>query len=187
MLHLSYAHVKLLILRLTPKTTQQELLEPALRMASILNQPNTVVTPLNHHFAALSALTLGELTEYEETRAGAEKGIEEIYQALSSRKGLMSREDSTGWDSAIRDLIIRKKGQINEREDIDKDVDKDAGTALQHLADAAIGGNRSKAIVAAASKSPGRSKLANATDGGYDPTMLPRSGYLDALVQHEAK
>lgn len=112
LVHLCYWHVRLLVLRLTSSTTPQDLVEPAARMANILNSAHTMITPLNHHFAALAAMTLCELHEFEETRTRADDGIKDLMEALGSNRGLMSKENGTGWDSAISQLLKDKFGQL---------------------------------------------------------------------------
>jgi len=111
LVHLCYWHVRLLVLRLTSSTTPHDLVEPAARMANILNSAHTMITPLNHHFAALAAMTLCELHEFEETRSRADDGIKDMVEALGSNRGLMSKENGTGWDSAISQLLKDKFGQ----------------------------------------------------------------------------
>lgn len=157
----------------------------------MLNSPQTISSPLNHHFAALSALTLVELCEFEETRPAAERGIEDVVQALSPKRGLMSREDGTGWDSAIRELVTRKKTRATTPEPV-RAIKQ---LALQQLADAAIGDNRrvpespgtnaasggtgvEGMTAGAANKSP-QDTLGSAT---FDATHLARFGYLAALA-----
>lgn len=169
LVHLSYWHVRLLVLRLTSSTAPHELLAPATKMASILNSMHTTITPLNHHFAALAAMTLVELCEFEETRASAEKAIRDIVEALGMRRGLMSREDSAGWDSAIRELVTRKRSSRTGGDDAAR-----PGSGLQHLADAAV------------SSGPGGGESASAKDKEskkeWDPSTTTRTGYLAALV-----
>lgn len=169
LVHLCYWHVRLLVLRLTSSTTPHELLTPASRMASILNSSHTMITPLNHHFAALAAMTLCELCEFEETRKGAEEGIREIAEALGSHRGLMSKENGTGWDSAIRELVTGKirhgpvagvaallNGPVVEHEE---------GGSAQGLQSRVIDGKVSP----------------------YDHTVVVRYGYLAALVNEEPR
>jgi len=190
LVHLAYWHVRLMILRLTAASTPHELLNPATRMASILNSAHTTITPLNHHFAALAALTLMELCAFDETRSAAEKGIEDIIQALNTRRGLMSREDSTGWDSGIRELVMRRNGVADG---LTNGIAPIAG--LQHLADVAsnrragtptTGGADDSAFAQthtspeAAAKQQSEGSVAG---GSFDPTALTRYGYLAALVQ----
>lgn len=199
LVHLAYWHVRLLILRLTASSTPHELLAPATRMASILNSAHTTITPLNHHFAALSALTLVQLCEFDETRSTAERGIEDIVQALGTRRGLMSREDSTGWDSAIRDLVMRRTGQVDSLTGERLMGSLSAIAGLQHLAD--VASNRRAetptnagvdtsafAQLPTSPESAAKQQLeASLAPGTFDPTLLTRYGYLAALVQDMQK
>lgn len=176
LVHLCYWHVRLLTLRLTSSTPPHELLIPAMRMANILNSSYTTITPLNHHFAALAALTLCELADLEETRQGATKGIEYIVEALGSKRGFSLREDSAGWDSAIRELVTRRRAQGTAAAATDRRIGETTA-GLQHLADAAIGGDRGVSGILAAVDPPEGSAAA------FDPTVMTRYGYLAALVQ----
>lgn len=187
LVHLTYWHVRLLVLRLTSSTSPHELLTSAMRMVNIINSVYMPATPLNHHFVALSALTLVELSDSDETRRAAESGVDEIEHALTSRKALASREDVLGWDSAVRELIAKRKTQINAS------GDKDSGTGaaaigLQHLADAAIAGNRRPetptSAGAANNTSPSVAQQQSDVSIGscFDPTGLTRYGYLAALA-----
>lgn len=176
LVHLSYWHVRLLVLRLTCSTAPHELLGPAVRLASILNSSHTMITPLNHHFAALAAITLVELCEWTETRAGAEQGINDIVDALSGRRGFMSDPNSTGWDAAIRDLVLRKRAA----------APANRPAALHHLADAAVGGNAPTASGHDAPRDAERTSVPFSVNPGrreeWDPSEMVRRGYLIYLV-----
>ncbi|KAI9834075.1 MAG: hypothetical protein M1819_003360 [Sarea resinae] len=161
LVHLSYWHVRLLTVRHTLTSEPHDLLAPALRMAAILDSPNTPVTPLNHHFAALTALTLAELADIPETKEGAWNGIKDLVDALDMQRGYASpsaagvgAEDALvawGWDSAIRDLIVRKKTQVQQQGGGGPSSSSSAAAlsnssssgasrgGLQHLADLAVG------------------------------------------------
>ena len=194
-IHLAFWHVQLMVLRLTSSAQPHELLQPATSIAKTLNSSYTIVTPLNHHFAALAAVTLGELRAYDEMRLGAEQGIEDLFTALVSKRGLMSREDSAGWDSVIRDLVTKNRSQRGKQAPSGESADRDTA-GLQHLADAAISGNNNAASGrpttpktpgqssgAASATSPVRSGQHQENGSTYDPTVKMRSGYLSALVQ----
>ena len=167
LVHLSYWHVRLMVLRLTPSTTAAELLVPAQRMASILNSSYTPLTPLNHHFAALASLTLVELADFEDTREGAKKGIDDIIEAHSRRRGFEGRENSTGWDGAIRELLVKSKTRIESRP-----PGETGGWTLPQLANAGVDGSGGQGT------SGGRPNVS-----AFDPTRITRFGYLPALVQ----
>ena len=174
LVHLTYWHVRLMVLRLSSSTTVQELLVPATRMATILNSSYTMITPLNHHFAALAAMTLVELFDFDETRDGARRGISDMVEAIDTKRGLQSREDSNGWDGAIRELVVKRQAVADSRFRHNSNEGMAAGN-LRHLADAAVGGE-------------GRAQGENMGEGqsftsSFDPTAMTRSGYLAALVQ----
>lgn len=174
LVHLCYYHVRLLIHRLTATAQHHDLkalLTPASRMAGILNSRATAITPLNHHFAALAAQTLVECAEFEECRDAAKEGLREIEEAIGGRKGLMAREDSQGWDSAIRIAVERGLKRIALLES------EGEGVGLQGLADAAMGRGEGSA---------NGNGNGNGSAGGvreWDPTSLTRYGYLAALVK----
>lgn len=194
LLSLAYWHVRLLIFRTLPATTPQELLLPASRMASLLDSPLTPITPLNHHFAALAALTLVELCAFDDTRAQAEQGLKEIEDAANRGRGLMARDGSSGWESAIRELVA--KGVRNALPEVNAGSET-ATAGLQHLADAAIGGKgligaegeadvegaASAAAAAAAAAAVSGESGAGVDASVFDPTLLTRYGYLAALAQ----
>jgi hypothetical protein len=158
LVHLSYHHCHLLIKRLSPTTEPVELIEHAVKVATVLNSRLTPVTPLNHHFGALAAMTLCELCDVPTTRAEALRGLEQMVECLGEGRGLAGKQESEGWDGAIRELVVKKKERMLAQGDADG--------GLQGLADAAVG-----------------EALASNGSEGFDPTMLTRYGYLTALGQ----
>lgn len=126
LVHLSYHHCHLLIKRLSPTTEPVELVGHAVKVATVLNSRLTPVTPLNHHFAALAAMTLCELCDVPKTRQEALKGLEQMIECLGSGVGLAGRQESEGWDGAIRELVVKKKERMQHG-------------GLDGLADAAVG------------------------------------------------
>lgn len=185
LVHLCYYHVRLLIHRLTASSQHydlHELLLPAIRMSSILNQRATGITPLNHHFAALAALTLCELAEFEECRDEVREGLVELRDAIGGRRGLQAREDSQGWDSAIRvrvEVGLRRVQELDEGERERSAQQADGHNAgLQHLAEAAD----------KEAKDRERERtVSNEARRDFDPTLLTRFGYLAALVKEDAR
>jgi hypothetical protein len=155
LVHMSYHHCHLLIKRLSPTTEPSELVGHAVKVATVLNSRLTPVTPLNHHFGALAAMTLCELCDVPKTRSEAMKGLEQLAQCLGEGRGLAGKSESEGWDGAIRELVKKKRDKMLQYGD----------GGLLGLADAA------------ASSSGG------GEDGNFDPTMLTRYGYLTSLGQ----
>ncbi|QIX01424.1 hypothetical protein AMS68_006941 [Peltaster fructicola] len=113
LVHLSYHHVHLLIKRLNPLTEPDELIGHAVKVAAVLNSRQTPLTPLNHHFAALSAMTLCELCDVRKTRAQAIKGLVDLRTCLGGGLGLAGFEGSEGWDGAVRELVVDKLDRID--------------------------------------------------------------------------
>jgi len=134
LVHLSYHHCHLLIKRLNPQTEPTELVGHAVKVATVLNSRLTPVTPLNHHFGALAGMTLCELCDVPKTRGEALKGLEQLAEALGEGRGLAGRQDSDGWDGAIRELVMRKRERM---------IHEGNGGGLQGLADAATGSTAS--------------------------------------------
>lgn len=170
LVHLSYHHVHLLIKRLNPLTEPPELVGHAVKVATVLNSRATPVTPLNHHFAALSAMTLCELADVSKTRDQAIKGLEELRSCLGGGRGLAGFEGSEGWDGAIRELVVAKLERIERGGGGAAD-----GEALRSLAEAAVGAGTGGAAVGV--------NGGDGEGGPFDPTMLTRYGYLSALAQ----
>ncbi|KAH0004821.1 hypothetical protein KCU78_g13208, partial [Aureobasidium melanogenum] len=182
LVHLSYHHCHLLIKRLNPTTEPTELIGHAVKVATVLNQRQTPITPLNHHFAALAAMTLCELVDIEKTRAEAIRGLEHISEALGFGRGLAGHEKSTGWDSAIRDLIVQKRNKLQ----LILGGIEQLPPGLQHLAHASAGeGGNGTLTPSSAQGNVAATSVAgeNGRPGKFDPTMLTRYGYLTALGQ----
>lgn len=133
LVHLSYHHCHLLIKRLNPTTEPSELVGHAVKVATVLNSRMTPVTPLNHHFGALAAMTLCELSDVPKTRAEAIKGLDQMAECLGEGRGLAGRLESEGWDGAVRELVKKKRDKMQEYRD-----------GLHNLADAAVGGDDAK-------------------------------------------
>lgn len=167
LVHLSYHHSHLLIKRLNPTTEPTELIGHALKVATVLNQRQTPLTPLNHHFGALSAMTLCELVDVPRTRQDAIKGLEQLIEALGVGRGLAGHpEISTGWDEAVRDLVKTKQAKIAN----------DSNGANGNAGDGQIMSRTEGNVAATAPVERGGA-------GKFDPSLLTMYGYLTALGQ----
>jgi hypothetical protein len=109
---LAYWHVKLLARRHGILADPIDILDPALRMATIIDSTTLPSTPLNHHFVALSALTLVELTQFPEFKQRALKGVDLLINALDNRRGLGVNDDNSGWGGVIRAELIKRKAPV---------------------------------------------------------------------------
>ncbi|KAI6860691.1 hypothetical protein KC323_g6127 [Hortaea werneckii] len=172
LVHLSYHHCHLLIKRLNPNTEPTELVGHAVKVATVLNSRLTPVTPLNHHFGALAAMTLCELCDVAKTRDEALKGLAEMAECLGQGRGLAGKQESEGWDGACRELVLSKRARIESG-------GGEGGGGLNGLANAAAVGGGGGSVGATTGES------GNGVRGGekFDPTMLTRYGYLTALGQ----
>ncbi|PNS14177.1 hypothetical protein CAC42_6690 [Sphaceloma murrayae] len=170
LVHLSYHHSHLLIKRLNPTSEPTELIGHALKVATVLNQRQTPITPLNHHFAALSAMTLAELVDVPRTRADAIRGLDHLAEALGGGRGLAGHpSDSRGWDSAIRELVREKRDKVAS-------WGPDMPVAVGEVGTADTPGRIEGNVAATAPEERGGKK-------GFDPTRLTMYGYLTALGQ----
>lgn len=190
LIHLSYWHVRLTALSLTTFNNPHDLLLPATRIASISNQSHDIVTPLNHHFAALSALMLVKLRNIQEMRAEAERGIDNLLEALEKQRWLVLPRHKPGWGSAIRDLLARNRSSQSvgrPGSDSAAAVSPQSGPAeiagLQHLADAAIRGNGRGGQPAEVAAGHGPTAALNASVAAFNPSTITRYGYLGALAR----
>lgn len=138
LLHVAFYHVKLLAQRQNLSSEPYQLLEPATRIVEMLGTPQMPITPFNHHFAALAAVTLADLTEIQETKEDAWKGIQQLSEALEQRRGISAAEDSLGWDRAIKDMISRRKMSGLSGAGGPPEIPPGHGS-LQHLAELAVG------------------------------------------------
>ena len=128
--HLAYLHVKLLSdrhLEIKANNTK-EIMVNAFKIVGLLATDQNRASPLTHHFAALTAITLAEVKEHDPQSIGnalkllqsnLENGLVQYpYGVASSRPA---------WSAAISSFISIKSGSNSER------------GGLQHLADAAVG------------------------------------------------
>ncbi len=120
LLHLAFWHVTLLSNLYNPAPDPYTLLGAALRIASILPNSATPVTPLNHHFFGLAVSVLGYLVGGEITRLEARRGLSLVKEAVEKYKGLLMDSDTSklpiscpllmtaDWDAAVLALIREK-------------------------------------------------------------------------------
>lgn len=176
LVHLSYWHVRLIVSSLTSSTNPLEIAVPATQVAMILNSASPNITPLNHHFAALAALMLVELLNVEETRAVAQKGIEDLAEALYEERGSKPGEEGARWNSAIRELVSKTRRPVRDAAQSRAPHPDHTADGLQHLADAAIRGNGHSHRQAAGDQSSAQSSSV------FDPAAITRYGYLAVLA-----
>ncbi|KAJ4393655.1 Glucose-responsive transcription factor [Gnomoniopsis smithogilvyi] len=183
-LHLSYWHCRLLAFLFMPSSLITDVTWAVRESVRLLTSHPQMVSPLNHHFTALTALCLIEMTKVEKSR-------EEATQLLSNL--VDANIAPSAWDEAISARI---------REAIQPSTSTAAQTtasqSLQHLADLAtsteIGATINNAAATAgaaadvspadkAERGPKFRVNDNYEDLGFDPREMLRTGYLNAISE----
>ena len=208
---MAYWHTRLLVVRLHPSSSPQDLILPAQRVATLLNQAgNASFSPLSQHFAVLASVTLVELVALPETREDAIQGIEELGSALASLKSEASTTGAAGngfedgWCSSVLELLAKRKAQTSTD-------GQGPSLGLQHLADAAVGersGEDGTAGVNGAASAPTTAAMQSTSSATvsaaaaaaaaatavavqqrmqeFDSMALARQGYLTAFIKESA-
>jgi hypothetical protein len=100
LVHLCYWYLRILLeLRLCP-SEPEDILGPAMHIVTQLTHNTSFTSPLTHHATVLAASTLIELTGYDNTKDTAENGLRSLVE---------NHIAPSGWDIAIRDLIVSKR------------------------------------------------------------------------------
>ena len=149
-------YLKLLAVRSTPKAAidkAADVAEAARKLANTLSRSDQRATPLTHHFVAVTAKTLIELVDFPISAAIAVQCLNDLVQAIE-QKGLLG--STSQWGPRI---VTKMKARLQALA---------VGTNLQHLADAAIGGQGA---------APQGAMAPVVTDFG----VMIRAGYLKAF------
>lgn len=182
-LHLSYWHCRLLAFLFMPSSLITDVTWAVRESVRLLTSHPQMVSPLNHHFTALTALCLIEMTKVE-------KSCEEATQLLSDLAD--ANIAPSAWDEAIsakiRDAI---------RPSTSTAAQTTASQSLQHLADlatsteigpasnnaAASGSATDVSLADKAEKGPKFRVNDNYEDLGFDPRDMLRTGYLNVVSE----
>jgi hypothetical protein len=98
-IHLVYWFLRIMVELKVPTSELEEILDPAMHIVTQLTHNSSLMSPLTHHATALVTLTLIDLLNYDKTKESAEAGLKALVE---------NRIAPSGWDSAIRDLIVNK-------------------------------------------------------------------------------
>lgn len=98
-IHLVYWFLRIMVELKVPTSELEDVLDPAMHIVTQLTHNSSLMSPLTHHATALAALTLIDLLGYEKTKDSAEAGLKALVE---------NHIAPSGWDTAIRDLIINK-------------------------------------------------------------------------------
>lgn len=182
-LHLSYWHCRLLAFLFMPSSLITDVTWAVRESVRLLTSHPQMASPLNHHFTALTALCLIEMTKVE-------KSCEEATQLLSDL--VDANIAPSAWDEAI---TTRIRDAI--RPSTSTAAQATASQSLQHLADLAtsteIGAASNNAAASGpaidvsladkAEKVPKFRINDNYEDLGFDPREMLRTGYLNVVSE----
>ncbi|KAI0129408.1 hypothetical protein BJ170DRAFT_270390 [Xylariales sp. AK1849] len=164
-LHFVYWHCRLLAYLFQPNARPGDILWPCRETANLLTANSQLLSPLNHHFFCLTALTLLELTKLEALREEA---------TLHLRELLDSNVAPSSWDGTIRDRISEQIRPTTAQTSM-------ASQSLQHLADLATA---TELDGAAKSSEAGLLRASDIYEEvAFDPRALTRKGYLNAIAE----
>lgn len=184
-MHLNVLYLRLLTKRTDPTIEPIDLLQPAVEIVQIFRNAGPL-TPFNHHFAAVAALTLVELRDVH----GIEDGNQAIQYLTEGNAGRNISNEGRDWYSAIMNLIMSK---TLEKSSTKKSRGGKGGSAqgasLHHLADLATaeGDNRNENQQSSQGQNAGEGKedesaVTALQQDKWDPSVLITNGYLCALA-----
>lgn len=176
-LHLTYWHCRLLAFLFMPSSLITDVMWAVRESVRLLTTHTQMMSPLNHHFTALTTLCLIEMSKAKGSREEANQLLSNLLDA--------SIAPST-WDDSIRANI-----RDALRPSTSSDMEAAASQSLQHLADLATATNDDMAPAPTAEvphveKAGGQPKFRTSDDYedlGFDPRDLLRAGYLRAITQ----
>jgi hypothetical protein len=189
-----YSHL-ILELHFWPLLNPDRLLYPSRRIAELISQL-TITNPLLHHFAGLAAHVLTQLADFTETRASAAEALETLDNALSNL--IPMHMDMSSCDALVRDAVSRKRSSISTLNSNDTRGPSPDMHGLEHLANAAVGGNNHSGAddagdggVAAAAEAAAKAAMGMGSGNlahqqqqalkDWDPSLMSHEGYLLAL------
>ncbi|KAI0467490.1 hypothetical protein F4859DRAFT_517926 [Xylaria cf. heliscus] len=164
-LNLVYWHSRLLSYLFQTNARSKDVIWACKESAGLLLDNIGLLSPLNHHFFCLTALSLSELARLDKTR-------EEVTPLL---KDLLERNLAPStWDSIIRDRITERLRPSTAQSAADQ--------TLQHLAELATASG-AKAAKSENGTEPVTLRTSTTyADLGFDPRPILHSGYLNVLA-----
>ncbi|KAM0272533.1 hypothetical protein ACHAQH_008693 [Verticillium albo-atrum] len=169
--HLAYWHSRLLAYMFHPASKATDLLWPCKELVSLVAVTPHVASPMSHHFTALPAMALMELTKLEDTK-------EEAFRLLKDLRSLLT--SPAAWDTIVSDKIADHLQSMAESQGL-----------LQQLADIAASSAADKEqkdnVEGGATEEDGEDELstyrlpAAHEDTSFDPRYCLAAGYLKGV------
>ena len=184
LIHLCYWYLRILMELRLPESEPSDLLVPARHIVTQLMHNTGLVSPLTHHFTALAAMTLVDLTAHENTRDEAENGLKSL---------LENRIAPSGWDASIREMITKKQhsnpsggaGSVVRPKTTDSQHALTASQGLQRLADLATATEEGRDVSTGEGRKEGEKSSTGPVGSHFqrfhDLKESIRSGYLGAF------
>lgn len=179
-LHLSYWHCRLLAFLFMPSSLITDVTWAVRESVRLLTSHAQMISPLNHHFTALTTLCLLEMAKVDKSREEAIQLLNNLVDANIS---------PSAWDETIRTKIRHILQPANAQ--------ATASQSLRHLADLATSTNGgsaantnnfsggsdgvSEATPERTADGPKFRVSDNYADLGFDPREMLRTGYLNAM------
>ncbi|ORY81398.1 hypothetical protein BCR37DRAFT_380294 [Protomyces lactucae-debilis] len=105
LLHIGLWHVALLAALSTEEIDIDFVKEHAMRVSAVLPHSATPFTTFNHHFFAMSTLSLFYILGFHEHEEFAIKHLEQLREAITKHKHLALDDDEANWDAQLLTCI----------------------------------------------------------------------------------
>jgi hypothetical protein len=159
-----------------PLAKPENMLYPLRRIIEQLGHAHGFFSsPITHHFSGLTAHLLIQLCNFANTKDEASSLLIMLSDTLQV---LVNSQDTQSFDAGIRDVVARKKVSMFG----------EPSMGLEHLANAAVGGNRShggssEAALQAAAEAAAKAAQAHMVSStSFDGSLLSQEGYLTGLL-----
>jgi len=130
--HAGYLHLQIFIGRVLGLLKKpSDFLSPSRALCHLLDSNQYIRNPWTHHFVALAGHTLMEVAEYPQFKGEAQAAMSELCHAIKDHS-IMATYNTHGWKPVLYKAL---KANLEALE-----ADPVTGANLQHLAEAAAGG-----------------------------------------------
>lgn len=187
-LHLSYWHCRLLAFLFMPSSLITDVTWAVRESVRLLTSHPQMVSPLNHHFTALTTLCLIEMTKVDKSREEATQLLTNLVDANIA---------PSTWDDTIRARIrdalrpstssalaqTTASQSLQHLADLATSTDSDAGNGAGPPANNGVTGEVQPPPTEKSDRGPKFRVSDNYADLGFDPREMLRTGYLNAVSE----